>query len=121
MKRLDWTRGELAEGLRCYRAERFFEAHEHWEVMWLKLQDPEKAFLQGVIQVAAAFYHLQRGNPEGTASLLQGALRRLDRHAPSFGGISVKPLCEEIRDWLRALEEDQGPPRLPFPQINLAE
>jgi uncharacterized protein len=58
MTRLDWSCGELAEGLRCYRAEEFFLAHEHWEGVWLKAQEPEKTFLQALIQTTAAFHHL---------------------------------------------------------------
>ncbi len=40
-------------------------------------EEPEKTFLQGLIQVAAAFHHFQRGNCAGTISLLRSALRRL--------------------------------------------
>jgi uncharacterized protein len=119
MKRLDWTCGGLAEGLRCYRAGEFFAAHEHWEAVWLELQGPEKTFLQALIQVAAALHHFRRGNREGTASLLQAALRRLDLHSSSCGGIAVTPLCEEIREWLRALEAGAPLSDLPFPQIKL--
>jgi predicted metal-dependent hydrolase len=119
VKRLDWTRGELAEGLRCYRAGEFFEAHEHWEVVWLELQEPEKAFLQALIQVAAAFHHFQHGNRIGTTSLLQAALRRLDPRSPSFGGLSVTSLCMEIRQWLRALERDDALSHVSFPKIQL--
>lgn len=121
LKRPDWTCGELAEGLRCYRAEEFFAAHEHWELVWLELQDPEKAFLQGLIQVAAAFHHFQRGNLDGTSSLLRAALRRLDPCTPTFGGISVAPLCEEIRRWLKRLQDSKVRPRPPFPQIQLED
>ena len=119
MKPLDWTLPDLAEGLRCYRAEEFFAAHEHWEAVWLKLPEPEKTFLQGLIQVAAAFHHLQRCNREGTASLLRRALRRLDPASPAFAGISVAPLCQEIREWLRALEAGDALTGLRFPQIRL--
>ena len=72
MKRLDWTCGGLAEGLRCYRAGQFFAAHKHWQAVWLELPDPEKTFLQALIQVAAAFHHFQRGNQEGTFLLAAG-------------------------------------------------
>src|ERR1700730_14478116 len=96
---LDWTEGELAEGLRRYRAGEFFAAHENWEEVWLELEEPEKTFLQSLIQVAAAFHHFQRGNQEGTVSLLKAALRRLDPYPAAFGGISVTPLCEELREW----------------------
>ena len=46
-------------------------------------------FLQGLIQVTAAFHHLQRKNPQGTALLLQAALGRLERYPARFGDISV--------------------------------
>ncbi|HUN83496.1 MAG TPA: DUF309 domain-containing protein [Terracidiphilus sp.] len=113
---LDWSQGELAEGLRCYRAEQFFLAHEHWEAVWLQCCDPEKAFLQGLIQIAAAFHHLQRNNALGASSLLQGALRRLDPLPPHFGGIALGPLRENVRHWLQALSarDSQHPP---FPEI----
>ena len=55
---LDWTQGNLFAGLRCFHSGAFFEAHEHWESVWLAAQEPEKTFLQGLIQIAAAFYHL---------------------------------------------------------------
>ena len=67
---LDWTHGDLFEGLRCFHSGAFFEAHEHWESVWLAAQEPEKTFLQGLIQVAASFHHFQRGNCAGTISLL---------------------------------------------------
>ena len=116
---LDWTCGELAEGLRCYCAEEFFLAHEHWEAVWLKCDEPEKTFLQGLIQVTAAFHHWQRGNRQGTASLLRAALRRLDGFAASFGGIRVDAFREEIKACLRALEELEMPVHLCFPKIRL--
>lgn len=42
-------------GLAHFNAEKFFEAHEFWEEIWLVESEPEKTFLQGLIQVAAAF------------------------------------------------------------------
>lgn len=113
---LDWSQGELAEGLRCYRAGQFFLAHEHWEAIWLQCQDPEKAFLQGLIQIAAAFHHLQRNNLVGSASLLRGALRRLDPLPDQFGGVEVAPVRESVRHWLHALS-DQDSIHPPFPEI----
>jgi predicted metal-dependent hydrolase len=104
--KFDWTQGALAEGLRLYDAGEFFAAHEAWESVWLRAQEPEKTFLQGLIQVTAAFHHLQRNNPQGTALLLQAALGRLEHYPARFGDISVTVLCDDIRAWLQALEAD---------------
>ena len=114
---LDWTDGALAEGLRCYRNEEFFLAHEHWESIWLNCDEPEKTFLQALIQIAAAFHHLQRNNRIGAASLLRAALRRLEPFPAAYGGVEVEALRESIRAWLGMLD-GEGPGReIPYPQI----
>ncbi|HWG19598.1 MAG TPA: DUF309 domain-containing protein [Terracidiphilus sp.] len=101
---LEWEAGGLAEGLRCYRAQEFFDAHEHWEGVWLGCEEPEKTFLQGLIQVTAAFHHLQRGNRAGAASLLRAALGRLEGYPAEYGGVDVEGLREEVRGWIAAVE-----------------
>jgi predicted metal-dependent hydrolase len=113
----DWSNGALAQGLECYRGREFFEAHEHWEGVWLECAEPDKTFLQALIQVTAAFHHLQHDNQAGTASLLRRALRRLDRFPVEYGGVAVAPLRESIRAWLAALGRGDGPPQIPFPRI----
>ncbi len=103
----DWTQGALANGLRQYEAGEFFAAHESWEAVWLEALEPDKTFLQALIQVTAAFHHFQRHNPLGTARLLQAALRRLEPYPPRFGRISVTLLRDDIRDRLQTLKVDQ--------------
>jgi len=116
MKR-HWTQGGLAEGLRCYRSRRLFAAHEHWESVWLATKGPEKAFLQALIQLAAALHRFQRDNLRGAASLMQTALHRLEPHPVSFGGIAVASLCEEISEWQEKLKTGDAPSDLAPPQI----
>jgi uncharacterized protein len=117
--KFDWTRGALAEGLRLYDAGEFFAAHEEWESLWLRAQEPDKTFLQGLIQVTAAFHHLRRNNPLGTALLLQAALHRLERFPACFGGVSVSLLCNDIRQRLLTLEAGERSPGLDSPRIQL--
>ena len=114
---LDWETGALAEGLRCYRDQEFFTAHEHWEAIWLKCDEPEKTFLQALIQVTAAFHHRQRGNLVGTASLLRAALRRLEPYPALYGGIQVEALRQSIRTWVAAIEPQKIGSPIPFPPI----
>lgn len=114
---MDWERGDLAEGLRCYRNQEFFEAHEHWEAVWLCSAEPEKTFLQALIQTTAAFHHWQRKNSIGAASLLRGALRRLEPYPAEFGGVAAEQLRLSLRAWLEALAQNQSKPELPFPPI----
>jgi uncharacterized protein len=113
----DWSEGALAEGLQCYQNGEFFLAHEHWESVWLGRAEPEKTFLQALIQIAAAFHHQRRGNAVGAASLLRGALRKLSTYPATFGGIEVESLRASLRTWLEALATGESLPQLPMPFI----
>jgi predicted metal-dependent hydrolase len=114
---LDWSCGELAEGLRCYRNQEFFLAHEHWESVWLGCDEPVKTFLQALIQITAAFHHLQRNNSVGAASLLSAASRRLDPYPATFEGIDVATLRKEVQTWMQALAQQEQPLTLAFPRM----
>lgn len=113
----DWQTGPLAEGLRCYRCEEFFEAHEHWEAVWLQCPEPEKTFLQSLIQISAAFHHLSRNNRTGAISLLTRALHRLDRYPAAFAGVAVEALRQSLRTWLEALAQQNPTAHPAYPQI----
>jgi hypothetical protein len=114
---LDWSCGSLAEGLECYKSGEYFLAHEHWEGVWLKCEEPEKTLLQALIQITAAFHHLQRKNFIGAASLLRAALRRLDAFPAISGGIEVEDLRVSIRAWLPPLDREDPSLRPSIPQI----
>ena len=113
----DWTSGALAEGLRCYRSEKFWLAHEHWESVWLQLGEPQKTFLQSLIQISAAFHHLQTGNTRGAISLLCRALKRLESYPESFEGVDLAQLRSEAGAWLAAVESAAAAHPATFPQV----
>jgi uncharacterized protein len=69
----------IAAGLAAYEQGDFFEAHELLEPAWMGTPDlPERALLQGIIKIAAAYVHDVRGNPAGIVRNLTGARRLLD-------------------------------------------
>jgi uncharacterized protein len=113
----DWECGALAKGLACYTRAEFFLAHEDWESVWLTLEEPEKSFMQALIQMTAAFHHLQSNNPKGAISLLKRALRRLELCPECFGGIAITPLRAEITEWLRLIETGGPTNSAAFPRI----
>jgi hypothetical protein len=48
----------------------FFEVHELLEPVWFRAREPLRTALQGLIQIAVAFHHVENGNREGARSLL---------------------------------------------------
>lgn len=105
------------KGLESFNSGRFYDAHEHWEEVWLETPHPDKMFLQGLIQVAAAFHHHSRANLQGTRNLLLAGLLKLDRFPEVHGGLEIEELREAVREWLAALKAGDRPTRAKPPQI----
>lgn len=105
------------EGLEAFNSARFYDAHEHWEAVWLKLANPEKMFLQGLIQVAAAFHHHSRANLLGTRNLLREGLLKLDRFPEVYGDLEIESLRVTVREWLADFEAGEVPTRRKIPRI----
>lgn len=71
-------RAALDAGLAAYDRAEWFEAHELLEPAWMGTHDiPERELYQGLIKLAAAHVHRQRGNALGMAKNLTGARARL--------------------------------------------
>ena len=105
------------KGLEAFNSGRFYDAHEHWEEVWLETLDPEKMFLQGLIQVAAAFHHYSRANRQGTQNLLQAGLAKIERFPHAHRGLELEPLRVAVRRWLAALEGGEDPAKEKIPRI----
>lgn len=105
----------FARGIELFNTRYFFEAHEAWEEIWLHTAPPEKTFLQGLIQVTAAFHHHSRENLRGTKSLLRAGLLKLEDFPPHHRGLNIEKLREVSRRWLAALDgaENISWPALP--------
>jgi hypothetical protein len=104
-------RRAIDEGLAAYRAGEFFEAHELLEPAWRGTADlAERDALQGLIKVAAAYVHADRGNPAGVVKNLEGARIRLARSLGAGGvgrgpveGVDVAALLVAIDERLTVL------------------
>ena len=106
-------------GLDQFNTGRFFDAHETWEEIWLASHEPEKTFLQGIIQIAAAFHHYQRGNLRGTRSLIEAGLRRLERFPAAHRGIELEHLRGSARHWAAQLGAGHDPGHASLPRIHM--
>ncbi len=100
------------EGIRLFNTQKYFEAHEALEAVWLIAEGEEKIFLHGLIQVAAAFHHYTRGNPAGFRSLLNKGLRKLARFGAVRDGLNLAGLRKQLQPW-REILPGADPPSLP--------
>lgn len=91
----------LVEGIALFNEAKFWHAHEAWEQIWLVAAGEEKLFLQGLIQLAAAYHHVQRGTWSGGIRLFDAAREKLAGFPPGYGGVdrdASMALAAEHRD-----------------------
>lgn len=110
----------FAHGVTLFNTRYFFEAHEAWEEIWLHTAPPEKTFLQGLIQVTAAFHHHSRENLRGTKSLLRAGLLKLEDFPPHHRGLHIEKLRKVARRWLKVLDSGETVTWPALPKISLA-
>lgn len=85
------------DGVELFNAERFWHAHEAWEELWLSGGEDIRPFLQGLIQLAAAYHHVQRGTLSGAVRLFEAALRKLQPYPEQFFGVERDGLVTAAR------------------------
>jgi uncharacterized protein len=88
-----------------------------WEEIWLSATEPEKTFLQGLIQLAAALHHYSRGNRAGAQSLASAALEKLRKFPGDYGGINLAALLYAARGWIAAPVNHPACVPVPAPTI----
>src|SRR5579862_2387022 len=108
-------------GVADFNAGRFFEAHEVWEELWLAAAEPEKTFLQGLIQIAAAFHHHGRRNARGTESLLAAGILKLTGCPDDFRGVAIAELRKEAEEWIEMLRGERKAGSRELPKIHAAK
>ena len=111
------------DGVRLFNEEYFFEAHEHLEGIWRLERGEPRQFLQGLIQICAAFHHFQNGNLIGAVDLLKRGADKMRRYPGRYMGIDATALLAKVDDArdrierMRTGKEDRG--RVEFPKIEL--
>jgi predicted metal-dependent hydrolase len=90
----------------CFNKGLFFEAHDVLEELWLpRRKESIGSFYKGLIQLAGAFVHLQKGRLRPAGALFKLARANLERYRPAHERLDVQAILELINDWLGQLEQ----------------
>ena len=112
---------------RCFNARKYYEAHDVLEEVWLPIRGQAQAkFYQGLIQMAGAFVHLQKGRLGPSARLFALALKNFEPYPARHEGIhldTIRRLCHDYRQALIDSGETINPwsddraPQLALPSL----
>ena len=113
-KNVDLTQTDVARHpfyrafFRCWNEQRYYEAHDVLEQLWLTTNSRDADFFKGLIQAAGAFVHLQKRfeHPSHAkhsrrlppaARLFRLAEKNLLPFAPRHHGLDVAELCHLLQ------------------------
>ena len=97
----------------CFNRQRFFEAHEVLEALWLPQRDgPNGLFYKGLIQLAGAFVHWQKNRPGPAVALFKLAQTNLRKYPALHEGLNLTGVLVMADEWLNQLTAS---PTGPFP------
>jgi len=96
--------GALRRGAAFFDGGLFFECHEYFEGVWRSAPGADKAFYQGIILVAAGFYHYEKGNLHGARVKLASGIERLQRYLPAARGVRLDRWLARLAPWLAQID-----------------
>ena len=95
----------------------WYASHDLFEELWQETAEPERRWLQGIVQIAVALLHGERGNSHGAMVLLGEGLGRLRSAQASPAHWLEDPLIKPCQQRLWALQQGEIPLAEPLPQL----
>jgi predicted metal-dependent hydrolase len=111
----------LAEAIALFNASDWYACHDGFEALWHETAGAMRPVLQGILQIAVAELHLERGNLRGATILMGEGLGRLQGVADGALGLNLTPLRECASQRLRALQEERSLEGLECPRLPAAQ
>lgn len=101
----------VVQGLEEFNRGQYFECHETLELAWNEEPDSIRLLYQGILLVAVACHHVERGNWRGALKVLGRGMPKIAHFAPVCQGINVEKLLADAGR-LRAALLELGPDRV---------
>ena len=113
-------KAQLEHGIALFNSGKFWEAHEAWEEIWKNHPEDGRFFIQGLIQLAAAYHQLGKKVYRGVLIHLKQAQERLKLFPADFLGIDILPILQIIDDSLAAMEARPGLAEVDWATLKIA-
>ena len=95
---------KMEEAINHFNNSDWYIAHDVFEEIWHETIEPERKTIQGILQIAVAQLHIERGNINGATILYGEALGRLKGNIKINLGLDIEDLCSCISMRLQTLQ-----------------
>ena len=94
---------KLIEGVKLFNDGAYFEAHDHFEDLWMEAESHDKDFYQGLVQLSVSSYHLVCGNYTGALSQYQKGVAKLENYKNPIKIINLEKFLQEIKPFIEKI------------------
>tara|TARA_B100000700_G_C14480805_1_gene595060 strand:+ start:176 stop:547 length:372 start_codon:yes stop_codon:yes gene_type:complete len=84
----------LSKGIDYFNEKNFYHAHEIWEELWTDYALKDALFIQGLIQLSVAFFHITNLNLKGSNNLFTKCLPKLKKFPSNHRGLNLAEIID---------------------------
>lgn len=107
----------LGEAIFLFNSGNWYACHDCFEALWHETAGPMRPVLQGILQIAVAELHLERGNCRGATILMGEGLGRLKACPSNALEIDLVALINLSMQRLLALQQQRSIEGLDLPRL----
>ena len=107
----------LGEAIFLFNSGDWYACHDCFEALWHETAGPMRPVLQGILQIAVAELHLERGNCRGATILMGEGIGRLRACPPNALEIDLVALINSSMQRLLALQQQRSIEGLGLPRL----
>ena len=89
------------KGVDSFNNKSFYDAHESWELLWSEYALQDALFIQGLIQLSVAFFHITNLNLIGSKNLFNKCLPKLKKFPSNHRDLNLSDIIDSAEESLK--------------------
>ena len=89
------------KGIDSFNDKSFYDAHESWELLWTEYALQDALFVQGLIQLSVAFFHITNLNLIGSKNLFNKCLPKLKKFSSNHRDLNLSDIIDSAEESLK--------------------
>ena len=73
---------KLSSGILKFNNKEYYDSHEYFEDLWINYTLEDRFFIQALIQLAVAYFHISNQNKNGAIGLFKKCIKSDDLYGP---------------------------------------
>tara|TARA_X000001036_G_C20691336_1_gene809487 strand:+ start:2976 stop:3353 length:378 start_codon:yes stop_codon:yes gene_type:complete len=96
-------------GIESFNQKKYYDAHEYFEEMWIDYKLEDKLFIQALLQLSVAYFHISNSNKNGAIGLFKKSISKLDTYLDTCQDISnINSVIKSAHESYQSIIENEN-------------